>query len=324
MLAHCVGGNAFLWNAIFVGVVATASVCAPPATRPGGSSPLDEVINGMIPLFRLDNLNGAVLSGQPSSYSCFTATRSPISVHWEVNGSQAFDRKQFEIFYSPIDTIGPESMLVFARYSTLTIRQTVGTTVRCIVQQYDEEHSNHSLRVTRRVTLSTISTVAKANDAYVRGTSAAQLALHPGISLRPTGGQVRRPLPLPQTFPTGRLWLPHEHDAEQWLRPVPLMPRGGALREQRVRLQAGLRSLGLRLLAEVPVGRRHAQGTRCHPVHADCRVHRCHGVSRRLALPPLPQSLAHARALCGKLGVHAQDGSDIMRACPAVRNCGHC
>ncbi|XP_075749449.1 uncharacterized protein LOC119171432 isoform X3 [Rhipicephalus microplus] len=125
MLAHCVGGNAFLWNAIFVGVVATASVCAPPATRPGGSSPLDEVINGMIPLFRLDNLNGAVLSGQPSSYSCFTATRSPISVHWEVNGSQAFDRKQFEIFYSPIDTIGPESMLVFARYSTLTIRQTV-------------------------------------------------------------------------------------------------------------------------------------------------------------------------------------------------------
>ncbi|KAL3243100.1 hypothetical protein MRX96_047625 [Rhipicephalus microplus] len=146
MLAHCVGGNAFLRNVIFVGVVATAGV------------------------FVRHQLREQEVRVHWMNYSCFTATRSPISVHWEVNGSQAFDRKQFEIFYSPMDTIGPESKLVFARYSTLTIRKTVGTTVRCIIQQYQEEHSNRSLRVTRRVTLSTISTVAKANGDYLHVT----------------------------------------------------------------------------------------------------------------------------------------------------------
>lgn len=115
------------------------------------------MIKGKTPLFRLDNLNGAVTPGQPSSYTCFTATRLPNSIRWEVNRSQAFDRQHFEIYYSPMDTYGSESKKVFVRYSTLTIRKTTGTTVSCIIEQ----HYASLPPGERLVTLSTMSAVTK-------------------------------------------------------------------------------------------------------------------------------------------------------------------
>ncbi|KAL1417959.1 hypothetical protein MTO96_006025 [Rhipicephalus appendiculatus] len=336
--------------------LATAVLSAPPDMPEGGSSPLDDVINGKIPLFRLDNVNGAVLPSQPSSYSCFTATRSPMSIHWEVNGSQALDRQQYEIFYSPMATIGPESKFAYARYSTLTIRRTAGMTVRCIVEQYDVQHPNR----TPRFTLSTISTVARADSGSLHVTYGRPCTRHApncvtehascGMDIKPTPiclcdssyrylDQRRTcvalrehnspcllgyPCALPVDKCDGRCRCrpPFQQDASGCRMNTTLnsgcdqyrfCPEGAHCVNNVCACRPGYVPWGFGCLRRFLSGRRHAQGSRGHTVHPDCRVHRCHGVSRHLALPPFAQPVAHARALCSKLGVHAQDGSDIMR-----------
>lgn len=163
MPAHSVDGKAFLWTMMVAVGLATPAAPAMPTRPAGSSSPLDEVIKGKIPLFRLDNHNGAVMLGQPSSYTCFAATHLPNSIRWLVTGFEAFDRQHFEIYYSPMAPTSAESKNVFARYSTLTIKNMTEhlpeITVRCVVEQHDSQRPPSATRVT----LSTLSTVSKGN-----------------------------------------------------------------------------------------------------------------------------------------------------------------
>ncbi|XP_065302798.1 uncharacterized protein [Dermacentor albipictus] len=161
MPSHSVDGKAFIWKMMVAVGLASLEAHAL-STRPAGSSsPLDEVIKGKIPLFRLDNHNGGVMPGQSSSYTCFAATRLPNSINWNVTGVQAFDKQHFEIYYSPMATMAAESKNVFTRYSTLTIKKMAANVleimVRCVVEQHDSK--NHVTAT--RVTLSTLSKVSK-------------------------------------------------------------------------------------------------------------------------------------------------------------------
>ncbi|KAK8761521.1 hypothetical protein V5799_027212 [Amblyomma americanum] len=101
------------------------------------SSPLEDALKGTVPLFQLNNHQGAVSSNQSSSYTCFAVTRMPTSLRWEVNGSQALDKEYFITYYSQLGSISSKSKNIFARYSTLTMKKTTVCDVSAVQARRD-------------------------------------------------------------------------------------------------------------------------------------------------------------------------------------------
>lgn len=136
------------------------------AALPGSSSPLEDAIKGTVPLFQLDNHQGAVPYNQSSSYTCFAVTRVPTSLRWEVNGLEAVDREYFMLHYSPLGSISSKSKHIFARYSTLTMKKTTKSQVRCVIEIHDASHSP----ISTLVKLSTVSTVTGSDEGFLHVT----------------------------------------------------------------------------------------------------------------------------------------------------------
>ncbi|XP_077484694.1 uncharacterized protein LOC144094646 [Amblyomma americanum] len=130
------------------------------------SSPLEDALKGTVPLYQLNNHQGAVSSNQSSSYTCFAVTRMPTSLRWEVNGSQALDKEYFITYYSQLGSISSKSKNIFARYSTLTMKKTTKSQVRCVVEVHDANRSPGSTIVK----LSTVSTVSGSDQGFLHVT----------------------------------------------------------------------------------------------------------------------------------------------------------
>lgn len=133
------------------------------AAQAAASSPLEEALRGVVPLYRLDSHQGAMASRYPTSFTCFALTLTPTSLRWTVDNSSFLDMDTFKAYYSPLSTVVANSLTIAARYSTLTIKKNVpDCEVRCLVEMYEKPDSRKPTHV---VAMKTVARLLNAGHA---------------------------------------------------------------------------------------------------------------------------------------------------------------